>query len=170
MEFMEIIWPFFFPLLGAAAAIVHIRWKRLTGTAVLETFLAWQLVLGLGLSYIYAGFGHLVFPDRVAMSIGWPPGNPFQREVGLWDLSIGITGLLCLKFRSIGFWSATVIAFGIFSIGAGIGHVYELVVHGNVSINNAGPVMYMDLLYPVFLGALLVFHNRMKNRVKMKQE
>lgn len=169
MALMEIIWPFFFPLVGAAAAIVHIMWKRPAGTAVLETFLAWQLAAGLGLSYVYAGFGHLVFPDQVAMSIGWPPKSPFQREVGLWDLSIGVTGLLCLKFRSMGFWSATVIAFGIFSIGAGIGHVYELVVHGNTSINNAGPVMYMDLLYPVFLGALLAWYDRMKKRLQTRQ-
>lgn len=167
MAFMEIIWSFLFPIAGAAVAFVHIRWKHLTGMAALETFLAWQLAVGLGLSYVYAGFGHLVFSNQVAMSIGWPAGSPFQREVGLWDLSIGVTGLLCLKFRSMGFWSATVVAFGIFSIGAGIGHVYELVVHGNASINNAGPVMYMDLLYPVFLGALLAWYDGMKKRVQI---
>jgi len=169
MALMEVIWSFFFPLVGAAVAIVHIRWKHLTGIAAMETFLAWQLAVGLGLFYVYAGFGHLVFPDRVAMSIGWPAGSPFQREVGLWDLSIGVTGLLCLKVRPMGFWLATVIAFGIFSIGAGIGHVYELVVHGNASINNAGPVMYMDLLYPVFLGALLALYDRMKKRMQIRQ-
>jgi len=155
MPFMELIWPGFIPALGAIVAFVHILWKRHEGADVFWVFLMWQLGIGLGLSYIYAGFGHLAFPDQVAASIGWPPGSPFQREVGLWDFSIGIVGLLCLKFRSIGFWTATVIAFGIFSIGAGIGHVYELVVHGDVSINNAGPVMYVDLLYPVFLGILL---------------
>jgi len=155
MSFMDLIWPVFFPVLGAIVGLVHILWKHYKGADVFRVFLMWQLAIGLGLSYIYAGFGHLAFPDQVAASIGWPPGNPFQREVGLWDFSIGLVGLLCLKYRSIGFWSATVIAFGIFSIGAGIGHVYELVVHGDVSINNAGPVMYVDLLYPVFLGVLL---------------
>ncbi len=160
MSLMDLIWPVFFPVLGAIVALVHIWWKRQERTAIFRVFLMWQLAIGLGLSYLYAGFGHLVFPDQVAASIGWPPGSPFQREVGMWDFSIGVVGLLCLKFRSIGFWTATVIAFGIFSIGAGIGHVYELVVHGDVSINNAGPVMYMDLLYPVFLGILLYQHSR----------
>jgi len=155
MGLIDLVWPVFFPALGAIAALVNIWWKRHSGASALRVFLMWQLAIGLGLSYIYAGFGHLVFPDQVAESIGWTPGSPFQREVGMWDFSIGIVGLLCLKFRSIWFWTAIVIAFGIFSIGAGIGHVYELVVHGDMSINNAGPVMYMDLLYPVFLGVLL---------------
>ncbi|OPX66148.1 MAG: hypothetical protein A4E37_02096 [Methanoregulaceae archaeon PtaB.Bin056] len=160
MGLMDFIWPVFFPALGAIVALVHIFWKRKEGMAVIRAFLMWQLAIGLGLSYIYAGFGHLVFPDQVAASIGWPPGSPFQREVGLWDFAIGIVGLLCLKFRSVWFWTAIVIAFGIFSIGAGIGHVYELVVHGDVSINNAGPVMYVDLLYPIVLGVLLFLSAR----------
>ncbi|MCQ8893899.1 MAG: hypothetical protein NQU46_04635 [Methanolinea sp.] len=155
MPVMEIIWPFLFPLLGAVIAFVHVSWKHHAGPRVLETFLAWQLAVGLGLGYVYAGLGHLLFPDIVAASIGWPPHSPFQREVGMWDLAIGIVGILCLKARSTGFWTATLVTYGIFSWGAGLGHVYELVVHGNVSINNAGPVMYVDLLYPVFLGALL---------------
>lgn len=160
MTFVELVWPIVFPLCGAVIAGIHILWKHMTGPDAWEAFLAWQLAVGLGLGYVYAGFGHLVFPDRVAASIGWPPGSPFQREVGLWDLSVGVTGLLCLKARSIGFASATVIAFGIFSVGAGLGHVYELVLHGNTSIDNAGPVMYVDILYPVFLACLLFLRYR----------
>lgn len=167
MTLMELIWPVFFPVLGAIVALVHIFWRRQQGSAALRTFLLWQLAIGLGISYIYAGFGHLVFPDRVAVSIGWPPGSPFQREVGMWDFAIGIAGLLCLKFRSTGFWTAILIAFGIFSIGAGLGHVYELIAHGDVSVNNAGPVMYMDLLYPVFLGVLLLLVTRRLNESPM---
>lgn len=164
MALMDLLWPLFFPVLGAIIALAHIRWKHHKGVTALGIFLVWQLAIGLGLGYLYAAFGHLVFADQVAASIGWPPGSPFQREVGLWDFAIGIVGLLCLKFRSVGFWFATVSAFGLFSIGAGLGHVYELVVHGNVSINNAGPVMYMDLFYPVFLGTLLFLYSRKINK------
>ncbi|OPY36487.1 MAG: hypothetical protein A4E35_02026 [Methanoregula sp. PtaU1.Bin051] len=160
MSVMEIIWPFLFPLLGAFFAFVHISWKHHAGTQALETFLAWQLAVGLGLGYVYAGLGHLVFPDMVAASLGWPLHSPFQREVGMWDLAMGIVGILCLKARSTGFWTATIVTYGIFSLGAGLGHVYELVVHGNVSVSNAGPVMYMDILYPLFLGALLALYHR----------
>ncbi|MDD1716573.1 MAG: hypothetical protein LUQ01_06210 [Methanolinea sp.] len=162
MALVGALWPVFFPVLGAIISLIHIRWKHHRGMNALETFLVWQLALSIGLNYLYSGIGHLVFPDQVAASIGWPPGSPFQREVGMWDFAIGIVGLLCLKFRSTGFWIATVIAFGIFSLGAGLGHVYELFVHGDVSVNNAGPVMFMDLLYPVFLGVLLFWYHKWK--------
>jgi len=163
MAFMDLLWPLFFPALGAVVALVHIMWKHHRGVAAIRIFLMWQLTVGIGLGNIYAAFGHLVVADQVAASIGWPPGSPFQREVGIWDFTIGVVGILCLKLRSMGFWTATVFAFGIFSFGAGLGHVYELVVHGNESINNAGPVMYMDLFYPVFLGTLLFLYSRKTN-------
>lgn len=160
MALMDSMWPVFFPLLAAVVALVHIWWKHSKGAAAIRIFLMWQLTIGVGFSSIYAAFGHLVLADKVAASIGWPPGSPFQREVGMWDFAIGVVGILCLKFRSMGFWTATVFTFGIFSIGAGLGHVYELVIHGDVSINNAGPVMYMDLFYPVFLVLLLFQYRR----------
>ena len=88
----------------------------------------WQIAMGLGLGYLYAGLGHLFVADKVAESIGWPVGSPFQREVGMWDAAMGIVALLCLKFRDTGFWTATILGIGIFSVAAGLGHVYEMVV------------------------------------------
>jgi hypothetical protein len=155
MSIIEMVWPFFFPLLAAVVAVVHIRMKNHHGSQALGTFLMWQIAIGLGLGYLYAGMGHLFVADKVAESIGWPTGSPFQREVGMWDAAMGIVGLLCLKFRDAGFWTATVLGVSIFSVAAGLGHVYEMLAHGDYSPDNAGPVMYIDLLYPVFLIALL---------------
>ncbi|HQC12216.1 MAG TPA: hypothetical protein PKY15_02525, partial [Methanoregulaceae archaeon] len=121
MDLFVYLWPFFFPVLGACIALGHMRWRRAHGVQALEIFLMWQLAIGLGAGLVYGGLGHLIFPDQVAESIGWPTGSPFQREVGMWDLALGIVGLLCLKFRNIGFWTATVIGTGIFYIGAGLG-------------------------------------------------
>jgi hypothetical protein len=163
MSIFELIWPFFFPLIAAVIAGIHIRVKNLQGTQALEIFLMWQIAVGLGLEYLYAGMGHLLMADQIAQSIGWPTGSPFQREVGMWDTAMGIVGLLCLKFRDTGFWTATVLGAGIFSVSAGIGHVYEMVVNGNYAANNAGPVMYMDILYPIFLMGLLYLLQRKKN-------
>jgi hypothetical protein len=83
----------------------------------------------------------------------------------MWDAAMGIIALLCLKFRSEGFWMATVLGIGIFSVAAGLGHVYEMVVNGNYAPNNAGPVMYIDLLYPLFLAGLLVLLQRNRSKV-----
>jgi hypothetical protein len=160
MAFFDLIWPIFFPLLAAIIAVIHIRVKHLAGGAALEKFLLWQLAVGFGLQLLYGGFGHLVVPDKVAESIGWPTGNPFQHEVGMWDGAMGIVGLLCLKFKD-NFWTAMVVGPGLFFFAAGVGHVWELVVNGNTSPNNAGPVMYIDLLYPLFLAGLLIMYRKM---------
>ncbi|WAI02220.1 hypothetical protein OU421_04940 [Methanogenium organophilum] len=78
----------------------------------------------------------------------------------MWDVAMGIVGLLCLKFKSEGYWTATIIGTGIFLIGAGLGHVYEMVANGNFAPNNAGAVMYIDLFYPLVLAGLLVWLHR----------
>jgi len=156
---MDIIWPVFFPLLAAILSAIHIAVRKYRGVRVLENFLMWQLAVGWGLSLLYGGFGHLVFPDRVAASIGWPAGNPFQQEVGMWDAAMGIVGILCLKFRGE-FWTAMVAGAGIFSVCAGLGHIRNLVVNGNTAVNNAGAVMYVDLLYPFFIAGLLIVYRK----------
>jgi len=159
MDVIAALWPFLLPVLAALLAIIHIRWKRISGWQAIGTVLMWQLVIGLGLGLIWAGLGHLLMPDQVAASIGWPEGSPFQREVGMWDLSLGIVAVLCLVFRDEGFWTATIISTGVFSFSAGLGHVYELVIHGDTALYNAGAVMYLDLFYPLILAALLVLYH-----------
>jgi hypothetical protein len=161
---MGMVWPVFFPVLGLVISLVHIYLKQYSGLEALETVLVWQLTVGLGLSYLYGGLGHLFSPDQVAASIGWPAGNPFQREVGIWDFSMGIAAILCLLFRNEGYYTAVLIGTGIFSVGAGLGHVYELVARGDFAANNAGPVMYMDIIYPLILAALLIMYHQRKTR------
>jgi hypothetical protein len=161
MDIVAVIWPFFLPIIGIIIALIHIRWKHLDGWQAIGIVLMWQLAIGLGLGLVWAGLGHLLMPDIIAESIGWPTGSPFQREVGMWDVALGIVGMLCLWFRDEGFWTATIIATGIFYVSAGLGHVYELVVHGDTAAFNAGAVMYLDLFYPLFLAALLIlYHNK----------
>lgn len=159
MSFADLVWPVFFPLLAAVISAVHIYVKKYTGAAAIGNFLMWQLAAGFGLSLLWGGFGHLVFPDRVAESIGWPAGSPFQREVGMWDAAMGITGLLCLKFRDE-FWIAMIAGAGLFSIGAGLGHLWELFVHGDTAPDNAGTILYVDLFYPILLAVLYLWYRK----------
>jgi hypothetical protein len=159
MGLFDIIWPLFYPILAAIVSLIHIRVRNFSGSDAIGNFLMWQLAIGFGLASLISGFSHIVFADRVAESIGWPVGSPFQREVGMWDAAMGICGLLCLKFKD-DFWTAIVIGPGLFVFFAGLGHVWELVMHGDNSPNNAGTVMYFDLLYPLFLAALLIWYRK----------
>jgi hypothetical protein len=166
MSFIETFWAFLFPLLGAIIALVHItKEKTADPHRKLEIILMWQLVCGLGLSLLWGGIGHLLFSDRVAESIGWATGSPFQREVGMWDASIGIVGILCLKFRDH-FWLATIIGGGLFMFGAGIGHVYEFIANGDVSHNNIGGVLWVDLLFPILLAVLYLLYHKEKADIR----
>jgi hypothetical protein len=168
MDILGLLWPFFLPVMAGIIALIHIRWKDLTGWQAIGSILMWQLVIGLGLGLFWAGLGHLLMPDTVAESIGWPTGSPFQREVGMWDVALGIVGMLCLVFRDEGFWTATIIGTGIFYMSAGLGHVYELVVHGDTAAYNAGAVMYIDIFYPFFLAVLLILYHREKKQSLVK--
>ena len=103
-------WPY--GLIGVAiiAAIFNIA---LYAAGVVESFLLWFLVIVVGFGSLYAFMGHAFVADDVARSIGWPTGSPFQFEVALHNLAVGILGVLCFWVRG-DFWSATVIAFAVF--------------------------------------------------------
>ena len=121
-------------------------------------YLSYLLPLSVGLGGLFAFLGHALRADEVARSIGWPTGNPFQSEVAVANLAFGVLGLLCVKFRD-GFWTATILGYGIFLEGAAFVHIREIVLFGNWSVNNAGPILVADVAFPVFLLLLLVISN-----------
>ena len=122
-------------------------------------YLAYLLPISVGVGGLMAFLGHTMRADEIARSIGWPTGNPFQFEVAVANLAFGVLGLLSLKFRN-GFWTATIVGYGVFLEGAAYGHVREIIQAGNWSINNAGPVLVADVLFPMFLLTLLVLSKR----------
>lgn len=146
-------------LLGLAfllAAIHLLRFsndRSLSNTA--RVFLLYLLPIATGLGGLIAFMGHTLRAEEIARSIGWQPGSPFQFEVAVANLAFGVLGLLCLKFRD-GFWTATIVGYGVFLEGAAYGHVREIVQAGNLAVNNAGPILFIDVLFPLFLLGLLI--------------
>lgn len=140
------------------AALVHTRFlpERNAGT-VSGTLLQYLLPGSVGLGGLVAFCGHAFKADAVAESIGWPTGNPFQFEVACTNLAFGVLGFLCLRWRG-DFWLATGIGWSVFLIGAGYGHVREMVMHHNFSPNNVGPVLVADLFLPLVILVLLAVH------------
>ncbi len=124
------------------------------GPSTAERFLSWILLLPIGITGLWAGVFHIFFAQRAASYIGWQT-SPFQFEVGMADLAIGITA--CLAFRAKpGFKAAAVTAASVFLLGDAVGHVREMVIGGNFQPGNAGVPFYTDILCPLLAIALLI--------------
>ena len=114
-----------------------------------QTLLFYMLSWCVSATGVWGFFGHVFMSERAASSIGWKT-SPFQKEVGCAGLATGILGCLTPAVPSP-FWGATVIAFSIFMLGAAFFHVVEIIKYKNYSRNNAGMMLWMDILIPLTL-------------------
>jgi hypothetical protein len=123
-----------------------------------DRFLAWILLLPVGVTGLWAAVFHLFFPGIAASDIGWEV-SPFQFEVGMADLAIGATA--CLSFwRNLDFKAAAVLVSSIFFLGDAVGHVKQMLVAGNFAPGNAGVPFYGDVALPVLMIVLLIIARR----------
>jgi hypothetical protein len=148
-----------FLVLGLVVGAVHVYLDKQprTRVRVAQIFLLWFLVIIVGVTGVFAFIGHTVYADATAQSIGWPTGNPFQSEVAVANLSVGVLGILCYWMRG-NFWIATVIGFSVWWLGDAVVHIRSIVVEANYAPDNAGVTFYLDILVPVLLIALLVYY------------
>jgi hypothetical protein len=148
------------PAILFVLALVLSAWTKGHGSLV-ERFLAWVLLLPIGVTGLWAGISHVFFPTTAAAHIGWQV-SPFQCEVGMADLAIGVTA--CVSFwRDLSFEAAAVCAASIFLLGDAVGHIREMAVTGNFATGNAGLPFYMDAICPALAITLLVIATRDRN-------
>lgn len=154
---MELV--YIFIIITLIGAILHVSLSKApkTKNRIIEVFLLWIFLVMIGIGSIWAFIGHAFFANLVAANIGWPAGNPFQFEVGIANLSYGILGILCWKFRD-NFWTATVTAVSIFYLGDAYVHISNIMQTGNMAPGNAGFALYLDILTPIVLIVLLVIY------------
>lgn len=119
-----------------------------------EIIYRWMALFALGFTGIYTFFMHVFFSAFTANQIGWQP-SPFQFEVAMADLAIGVVGILSFN-ASFGFRLATVIAATIFLWGAAVGHLYQMIRFQNFAIGNAGSWFWMDIVVPLVLIVCLI--------------
>lgn len=133
------------------AVIFIILHRILVGKRVPESEIVyrWVAVFALGFTAIYAFVMHVFFAKIAATTIGWQI-SPFQFEVGIANLAIGVLGILSFR-ASYGFRLATVIGATLWLWGDAIGHLYQLIKAQNYSIGNAGTWFWMDLIIPLIL-------------------
>lgn len=113
------------------------------------------LVYGLGCQMISGAVGHIFKGDTIAEYIGWEKGSPFQYEVGVAGLAMGVLGIMCAWFSGP-FWLATVVGASIFLEGCAIGHIRDMIRNKNFKSGNAGFMFYWDLLLPAVLIVMLI--------------
>ena len=121
---------------------------------VVERLLRYLFVFPLGLLGLWVFVGHVFFPLRAAADIGWQP-SPFQFEVGYANLGLGLASLYA-AYTTFYARVAVAIAASCFLIGAGIGHVHDIVEFGNLTPGSAGPILVTDFLTPLAVVALLL--------------
>jgi hypothetical protein len=130
-----------------------------TRSRVIHLLLLYALVLDVGVIGLPLGFiPHVFFPDQAAGMIGWPPGSPFQSEVGFHDGAWGLLGFLCLWVGG-SFWLATGLGWSFFMLGATAVHVYHAVHEGNYAPYNFLTI-FSDGFIAVWLLALLHLYHR----------
>lgn len=152
---------FWFPLLMwlaalALAALFVARGPRpVRAGQVVEQLLRYILLLPIGIQGLWGFTGHVFFAEQAAASIGWAT-SPFQFEVGMANLGIGLAGVVGAFVRSPGFRAAVgVVTLG-FLWGAGVGHLMQIDATGNLAPGNAGPVLYTDFITPLAVLGLLL--------------
>jgi len=103
-------------------------------------------------------FGHIIYADQVATSIGWPVNSGFQMELGFASIGIGIVGFL--SFWNQTYWLPFIIMKTIFMWGAGYTHILHMIQHNNFSPSNTGIIVYWDFLLPILMIVLYLLYQR----------
>lgn len=142
-------------VISIAGAGLTIAVRKLKGVARIDMFASWLLACSIGLGGLWAFIGHAFFPARVAASIGWAT-SPFQWEIAMANLSIGVLGLLSIIFRGT-FRLAVAVCCSIYLLGCAVGHIHQAVAAGNFAVNNIGPILWIgDIVSPLLVLALVV--------------
>lgn len=123
--------------------------------AELSSLAQWMLFLALGIQSLWAATAHALLPERVASSIGWKP-SPFQHEIAGANLGIGLGAVAASILGLPAAWAMFFVSAG-FLWSAATVHILDMVGRRNFAIDNAGPILWWDLLTPAtILIALLL--------------
>jgi hypothetical protein len=133
--------------------------RRHTSGRLVELALLWLLVAG-GFWAAVGGIFHIgPTSAQIAAGIGYAP-SMFQWEVGWADIALGVLGMGCAWRRNRGGWmTAAVVALLVSYWGDGIGHIMQLVAHGNTAPENVWSLP-SDFLQPLLALVLLIAYRR----------
>jgi hypothetical protein len=150
-----------FLLLALIGASIHLALspkRRGSGTAIACTYLIYLLFIYVGLMGLLTAYAHVFRPLQTSASIGWAT-SPYEYEVGMADLTVGVLGILCLWFRG-NFWLATAIANAVWLLGDAVGHIRQIVIYNDHAANNSGVFLYAEIMTPLLILFLTFYHRQ----------
>ena len=156
-----------YALVALVGAGVHL-WRHsddLGPERALGVVLGWWIVVTLGVSGIVGGLFHLFDGPGIAKEIGFTRGDGgFQTEVGFGDVALGVAAVLCIWIRDR-YWLAVLVVATISLWGDAYGHIHQAVVNDNHDVDNTGPILYTDIVFP--LVAILLYAARARVRARV---
>ncbi len=108
-----------------------------------QHYLSWVLALAVGADGIWAGFFHVFFPEIASRQIGWQP-SPFEFEVGIADMALGIVAILSF-WRGFEFKAAIAVYAILFYAGVSVGLFVQSFEHGDFAPDNFGILLILTL-------------------------
>lgn len=119
-----------------------------------------HIFFAVGLGLVWAGAFHVFMPQIAAKYIGWQT-SPFQFEVGMGDIGMGLAAMIA-SIASQGFRLGVITYYAIFAYGAAAGHIYQMIEFHDFAPGNAGFVFWLDMIQPTVLLFLLWLNRRSK--------
>jgi len=136
--------------------------KKQRKESLIEIITIYTIGLSGWFAIISGVFGHMIYADQVASSIGWPVNSGFQMELGFAAVGIGIIGFIGFWIKS--FWLPYIITRTVFLWGAGFTHILHIVNQQNYSPSNVGIVLYWDIVLPIILITLFLIYKKSKQK------
>jgi hypothetical protein len=149
-----------FLILALVAASIHLGFSsssRSSGAAIARTCLLYLLFVYVGLMGLLTAYAHVFRPVQTSASIGWST-SPYEYEVGMADLTVGVLGILCLWLRG-NFWLATAIANAVWLLGDAVGHIRQMELNNNHAANNSGIFLLVEIVAPLAILSLAFYHH-----------
>ncbi len=150
-------------VVGASAHLAFSPKRRTNGAAIAGTYLLYLLFVYVGLMGVLTAYAHVFRPVETSASIGWQT-SPYEYEVGMADLTIGVLGVLCLRFRG-NFWLATAVANAVWLLGDAVGHVRQMVLNSDHAANNSGIFLITEFTTPLLILFLVLYHRHPKGEI-----
>ena len=140
--------------------------RKFPTSRIIEIFLLQIIYIGITF-FSFRGFiGHTVLANTVAEDIGWIIGSPFQYELAVYHLGMGVIGMVSLWKRD-SIWIGLVYAKSIFLFGAAGVHIWDIIANQNFSHGNFGTILFLnDLILPITAIVMLHLHLKFQKKTK----